>query len=87
MVLFYGWGSTVSRLQGYYEETITQLTSQSQQKKSYKKVWSMFKVNDKNTRTLELIKTPERRHWRLSGVFIVNFEHISHLSVVFLLLT
>ena len=25
------------------------------------------------------IKTPERRHWRRSGVFIVNFEHISHL--------
>ena len=23
-------------------------------------------------------KTPER-HWRRSGVFIVNFEHISHL--------
>ena len=27
----------------------------------------MFKVNK--------IKTPERRHWRRSGVFIVNFEH------------
>ena len=25
------------------------------------------------------IKTPERRQWRRSGVFIVNFEHISHL--------
>ena len=25
------------------------------------------------------IKTPERRHWRRSGVVIVNFEHISHL--------
>ena len=25
------------------------------------------------------IKTPERRHWRRFGVFIVNFEHISHL--------
>ena len=24
------------------------------------------------------IKTPKRRHWRRSGVFIVNFEHISH---------
>ena len=33
------------------------------------------------------IKTPERRHWRCSGVFIVNFEHISHLALVFLLLT
>ena len=33
------------------------------------------------------INTPERRHWRRSGVFIVNFEHISHLVLVFLLLT
>ena len=34
----------------------------------------MFKVT---------IKTPERRR---SGVFIVNFKHISHLFLVFLLL-
>ena len=33
------------------------------------------------------IKTPERRQWRRSGVFIVNFEHISHLFLVFLFLT
>ena len=33
------------------------------------------------------IKTPERRHWRRSGVFIVNFEHISHLVLLFLLPT
>ena len=32
------------------------------------------------------IKAPERRHWGCSDVFIVNFEHISHLFVVFLLL-
>ena len=33
-------------------------------------------------------KTPEERQWRRSGVFIVNFEHISqHLFLVFLLLT
>ena len=25
--------------------------------------------------------------WRCSGVFIVNFEHISHLVLMFLLLT
>ena len=35
----------------------------------------------------ETIKTPERRHWCRSGVFIVNFEHITHLVLVFLLLT
>ena len=53
----------------------------------------MFKVNNKISRTrCEIcpkltIKTPERRHYRLSGVFIVNFEQISHLVLVFLLLT
>ena len=26
-------------------------------------------------------------YWRSSGIFIVNFEHISHLILVFLLLT
>ena len=25
------------------------------------------------------IKTPKRRHWRRSGIFIVNSEHISQL--------
>ena len=40
---------------------------------------NMFKVNDKDT-------TLKRRYWRRSGVFIVNFEHISHLVLVFLLL-
>ena len=25
------------------------------------------------------LKTPKRRQWRRFGVFIVNFEHISHL--------
>ena len=33
------------------------------------------------------IKTPERRQWRRSGVFIVNFEHVSHLTLAFLSLT
>ena len=53
----------------------------------------MFKVNDRNTRSRReicsklTIKTPERRHWRRSGVFIVNFEHIADLVLVFLLLT
>ena len=52
----------------------------------------MFKVNNRNTTRCEsfsklTIKTPERRHLRRSGVFIVNFEHISHRVLVFLLLT
>ena len=50
------------------------------------------KVNNRNTRTrCEIcskltIKTPQRCHWRRSGVLIVDFEHISHLVLVFLLL-
>ena len=49
----------------------------------------LLKFNNRNTRTCPklTIKTPERRQWRRSGVFIVNFEHISHLVLVFLLLT
>ena len=53
----------------------------------------MLKVNNRNARTgCEIYsklttKTPERRQWRRSGVFIVNFEHISRLVLVFLLLT
>ena len=38
----------------------------------------LHQVNNRNA---------ERRHWRRSGVFVVNFEHISHLNLVFLLLT
>ena len=33
------------------------------------------------------IKTPERRQWHRSDVVIDNFKHISHLVLVFLLLT
>ena len=56
----------------------------------------LLKVNKSNTRTRceicskLLIKTPEQRQWRQwrrSGVFIVNFEHTSHLALVFLLST
>ena len=56
----------------------------------------MFKLNNRNARTrCEIhskltIKTPERCQWRCqwrrSGVFIVNFEHISHLVLVLLLI-
>ena len=33
------------------------------------------------------IKTPERRHCRHSGVSTVNFEHLSHLFLAYLLFT
>ena len=51
----------------------------------------LFKVNNRDTRTrCEIssklnIKTPKRRQC-CSGVFTVNFEHITHLFLLFLLL-
>ena len=53
----------------------------------------LLKVINRNTGTRckicskLAIKTPEQRHWRHSGVFIDNFEHISYPVLVFLLLT
>ena len=53
----------------------------------------LLKVNNRNTRTRGeictklTIKSLERRQWCRSGIFLVNFEHISHLVLVFLLLT
>ena len=53
----------------------------------------LLKVNNRNTSArCEIcakltIKIPERCHSRGSGIFIVNFEHISHFVLVFLLLT
>ena len=51
----------------------------------------LLKVNNRNTRKrcekcLKIIKTPERRHCRRC-VFIVNFEHISQIFLIFSLLT
>ena len=50
------------------------LLARSLQWKHWNKVWNMFKDNNKDTKM-----TP--------GVFIVSFEHISHLALVFLLFT
>ena len=53
----------------------------------------LFKANNRITRKKSeicselTIKSPERRLWRRSGVFIVNFEHLSNLFLMFLLLT
>ena len=55
--------------------------------------FTCYKFNNRNNRTKHelcselTIKTPEQCHWRCCGVFIVNFQHISHLVLVFLLLT
>ena len=44
-----------------------------------------FKVNNKVNR--KDIRTTSWRQWRRSDVFIVNFEHISHFFLLFILLT
>ena len=50
----------------------------------------MFKVNNSNARTsYEIcskltIKTPERSQWRRFGVFIVSFEHLVLVFLLFL---
>ena len=46
----------------------------------------LFKVNNRNTRTRSKICS-HVHNWCRFGVFIVNFEHISHLVLVFPLLT
>ena len=52
----------------------------------------MFKFNNRNKTKCQIclkltIKKPKRRQWRRSGAFVVNFEHITHLVLMFLLLT
>ena len=53
----------------------------------------LLKINNRNikarceTCSKLTIKVPEWRQWCLSAIFIVNFEHISHLVLLFLLLT
>ena len=50
----------------------------------------LFKVSNRNTRPMSeicsklTVKTPKRRRF---GAFIVNFEQIAHIVLVFLLLT
>ena len=53
----------------------------------------MFNFNSRTTRKgREIIsklstKSPRQRRWGRSGVFVVNFEHILHTFLLFLLLT
>ena len=75
-------------------KTFSQLRELKTQEKSHDILADnyMFKVNNRTTRTrCEIsskltIKTPERRQWRHSGVFIINFEQFftpcSSVSIV-----
>ena len=48
------------------------LLAQSKQRIQHNNIWTLFKVNE----------ALERRKWRRSGFFIVNFEQISHVVMV-----
>ena len=75
-------GILVSRLRG-----LNKAISRSGPASNY-----MFNVNTRKTRTrCEIcsnltIMIPDRRQWRGSAVFVINFEQILHLVLVFLLL-
>ena len=59
----------------------TDISEQSRQHSTvgfFETVWKLFKINNKDTRW---------RYWPCSGVFIVNFEQILHIILVFSLLT
>ena len=51
-------------------------------KENRRKTWKKCEICSKST-----IETPEQYQWRRSGIFIVNFKHISHLFLEFLLST
>ena len=80
----------------------TQIEKKKGKKTTYLALWNFvswvlaftcWKSTIRNTRkpcricSKLTIKTPERGHWRCSVVLIVNFEHDSHIFLVFLLLT
>ena len=50
--------------------------------------WSLLhKLVSPQTIKMHFSRTVEtQRHWRRSGVFIINFKHTSHLFLVFLLI-
>ena len=58
----------------------------------------LFKVNNRNAKKMHemcskltikatMIDNNKERQWRRSVVFIIDFEQISHIALVFLLLT
>ena len=68
---------TLQQIYGYVNKILT--TQRNQANKS------LLKINNRNTRKRCEIcsklttETPEKRHRRHFGVFIVNFEHVFHL--------
>ena len=91
---FFIWLHLLREILGQYVYSNYLLTRLGRQKLSnYPANIYLFKGKNTNTKkrceicSKLTIKTPERCQWRSSCIFIVNFEHIAHLSLVFLLLT
>ena len=60
------------------------LTCSNSTVETLEQVSPILKINNKDINDM---KTLSNSYWRRSGVFIFNFELISHLGLVFLLLT
>ena len=90
----FDWGVIINRYTGNYMFKALETLEQGV-------VWNMLKVNSKDTGTTKhftcvlfrinikkILPTGLELYLRRrSGVFIIKFEHISHLVLVFLLLT
>ena len=55
--------------------------------KARREICSKLTIKTPERRSKLIIKISERRYWRRPGIFLANFEHISHLVLMFLLLT
>ena len=83
-----------ARISLTFRQHITHYTSTHYRIHSETRTWYDKNIQSFNKRSTRkrcdmcsklTIMTPERRQWRRSGVFILYFEHISHLVLVFLL--
>ena len=74
----------------YYEKKVMKRSNCHQASEGYLAKINLFKVHDKNTRKRCEIKFKVNNNGTRvsrSSAFIVNFEHIPHLFLVFLLKT
>ena len=77
----------------FWTEFFRSLCITMPEKNTYQPAITCSKLTNRNTTTrCEIcskltIKTPKQPQWRHSGVFIINFEHISRHVLVFLSLT
>ena len=91
-VIFEGWANKLSISILWRIEKIIKISKMvmlTSIRKYLTNVIYLFKFNNVSTGIMCKIcsklttKSTERRHWRCSGNFIVNFEQISHIGFVF----